>query len=185
MGNLIYTKEATGPLKLSSELYEADSIYSDADMNKRFLQLKSNVCDLNPALVTKCITGTEQDFIMLMNRARDFMNATFTNLLEEEKNQLLEMFRQCVFGYYILTPLIESKEVSDIKVLDYNHIVVKANGDRYLAKVSFFDEADYKSWYERILRIHRLGRAEEYALGHCTDRKGVKNFYLRIDVQLM
>ena len=44
MGNLIYTKEATGPLKLSSELYEADSIYSDADMNKRFLQLKANVC---------------------------------------------------------------------------------------------------------------------------------------------
>ena len=184
MGNLIYTKEATAPLKLCSDFYEAESIYSDVDRNKRFLQLKANVCDLNPALVTKCITGTEQDFIMLMNRARDFINATFAGIDDEEKKQLLEMFRQCVFGYYILTPLIESKEVSDIKVLDYNHIVVKANGERYLAKVSFFDEADYKSWYERILRIHRLGRAEEYALGHCTDRKGVKNFYLRIDVQL-
>ncbi len=184
MGNLIYTKEARDPLNLESEFYESESIYSDDDLNRKFLQLKANVCDLNPALVTKCITGTEQDFIILMNRARDFINATFISLDEEKKKQLLEMFRQCVFGYYILTPLIESKEVSDIKVLDYNHIVVKANGDRYLAKVSFFDEADYKSWYERILRIHRLGRNEENALGHCTDRKGVKNFYLRIDVQL-
>ncbi len=184
MGNLIYMKEARDPLNLESKFYESESIYSDDDLNRKFLQLKANVCDLNPALVTKCITGTEQDFIMLMNRARDFINATFLKLDEEKKKQLLEMFRQCVFGYYILTPLIESKEVSDIKVLDYNHIVVKANGDRYLAKVSFFDEADYKSWYERILRIHRLGRNEENALGHCTDRKGVKNFYLRIDVQL-
>ena len=184
MGNLIYTKEATAPLKLCSDFYEAESIYSDVDRNKRFLQLKANVCDLNPALVTKCITGTEQDFIMLMNRARDFINATFAGIDDEEKKQLLEMFRQCVFGYYILTPLIESKEVSDIKVLDYNHIVVKANGERYLTDVSFYSEEDYRTWYDRILRIHRLGKAEEFALGHCTDRTGVDAFYLRIDVQL-
>ena len=85
MGNLIYTKEATAPLKLCSDFYEAESIYSDVDINKRFLQLKANVCDLNPALVTKCITGTEQDFIMLMNRARDFINATFAGIDDEEK----------------------------------------------------------------------------------------------------
>lgn len=50
--------------------------------------------------------------------------------------------------------------------------------------MTFFSEEDYKSWYERILRIHGLGKSEEYALGHCTDRKGVDAFYLRIDVQL-
>ncbi|MDD3240521.1 MAG: ATPase, T2SS/T4P/T4SS family, partial [Lachnospira sp.] len=77
-----------------------------------------------------------------------------------------------------------SKDVSDIKILDYNHVVVKAGGERYLADVSFFSEEDYRTWYERILRIHRLGRSEEFALGHCTDRKGVDAFYLRIDVQL-
>ena len=96
---------------------------------------------------------------------------------------LLEMFRQSVFGYYVLTPLIESKEVSDVKVLDYNHIVVKANGERYVADISFYDEADYKGWFERMQRIHRLGKGEENALSHCTDRKGVKDFYLRIDAQ--
>lgn len=184
MGNLIYKKKARDPLVLHSEIYEVESIYQDKMMNKRFLQLKANVCDLNPALVTKCITGTEQDFIMLMNRARDFVSATFAGIGEEEKRQLLEMFRECVFGYYVLTPLIESKEVSDIKVLDHNHIVVKAQGNRYLTDVKFFDESDYKNWYERILRIHKLGKNEEYALGHCTDRKGVKEFYLRIDTQL-
>ena len=184
MCRLKYEKKENVSLKLEADTYYLESIYSDEEMNQKFLQLKANVCDLNPALVTKCITGTEQDFIMLMDRAADYVKSRFLDLLEEQKQQLIEMFRECVFGYYVLTPLIESKEVSDIKVLSFDHIVVKANGERYVADVKFFDEADYKSWFERILRIHRLGRTEEFALGHCTDRKGVKDFYLRIDVQL-
>lgn len=184
MKRLKYQSKSTQDLLLESKVYQLDSLYSDNVMNKMFLQLKANVCDLNPALITKCITGTEQDFIMLMNRAEGFVTERFRSISKKKKEQLLEMFRQCVFGYYVLTPLIESKEVSDIKVLDYNHIVVKAHGDRYVANCSFFDESDFKSWFERILRIHRLGKNEENALGHCTDRKGVKDFYLRIDVQL-
>lgn len=184
MSELNYKAINNVPLVLESQRYQVQSIFSDEEMNRLFLQLKANVCDLNPALVTKCITGTEQDFIMLMDRASDYVNLRFGELEESKKAQLVEMFRQCVFGYYVLTPLIESKEVSDIKVLSYDHIVVKANGERYVADISFFDETDYKNWFERILRIHRLGRSEEYALGHCTDRKGVKDFYLRIDIQL-
>ena len=183
MSRLNYQKKGKGKLKLISDRYEGSSLYQNPELNQIFLQMKANVCDLNPALIKKCINGTEQDFIMLMNRAKDYLSR-FTTLTTDQVSQLLEMFRQCVFGYYVLTPLIEAKEVSDIKVLDFDHVVVKANGERYVADVRFFDEQDYKGWYERILRIHRLGRTEEFALGHCTDRKGVKDFYLRIDVQL-
>lgn len=183
MSSLNYIKKGNGNLKLYSDKYKGTSFYQDQKLSQRFLQLKANVCDLNPALIAKCITGTEQDFIMIMNRAKDYISS-FPEISEEEQFKLLEMFRECVFGYYVLTPLVEAKEISDIKVLDFNHIVVKANGERYVSEVSFFDEQDYNSWFERILRIHKLKRAEEHALGHCTDRKGVKGFYLRIDVQL-
>lgn len=181
---LEYEPASDGRLIDQSAIYHVESKYSVTKLQDIFLELKANVCDLNPALVTKCITGTEQDFIMLMNRAKDYMGRNFPNCLEETRKCLLEMLRDCIFGYYVLTPLILSKEVSDIKVLDYNHIVVKANGERYLTDVSFYSEEDYRTWYDRILRIHRLGKAEEFALGHCTDRKGVDAFYLRIDVQL-
>lgn len=181
---LEYEPASDGRLIDQSAIYHVESNYSVPKLQDIFLELKANVCDLNPALVTKCITGTEQDFIMLMNRAKDYMDRNFPNCLEETRKCLLEMLSDCIFGYYVLTPLILSKEVSDIKVLDYNHIVVKANGERYLTDVSFYSEEDYRTWYDRILRIHRLGKAEEFALGHCTDRKGVDAFYLRIDVQL-
>lgn len=121
---------------------------------------------------------------MFMNRAGDYLARHHPELSEDMRKTLMEMLSDAVFGYYVLTPLILSKEVSDIKVLAYDHIVVKANGQRYLTDVSFDSEEDYRTWYDRILRIHRLGKSEEYALNHCTDRKGVDAFYLRIDVQL-
>lgn len=184
MSTLMYEPKSEGMLKLESDFYPVFSLFSDELLNAKFMQLKANICDLNPAVITKCITGTEQDFIMLMDRARDFIKERFGEMTDDDKRNLLEMFRQCVFGYYILTPLVEAKEVSDIKVLDYDHIVIKANGKRYVAKCAFFDQADYNDWFLRILRIHGLGKSDEYALSHCTDRKGVKDFYLRIDVQL-
>lgn len=184
MSDLDYKKKSGGELLQVSSIYHVESAYDNKNVRKQFQELKANVCDLNPALVTKCIIGTEQDFIMLMKRASDYIDRNFVNCSEDNRKQLLEMFSHCVFGYYVLTPLILSKDVSDIKILDYNHVVVKAGGERYVADVSFFSEEDYRTWYERILRIHRLGRSEEFALGHCTDRKGVDAFYLRIDVQL-
>ena len=184
MPRLNYKKKTDGRLNLVSKIYHAESIFGQRETDDMFLQLKANVCDLNPALVVKSITGTEQDFIMLMSRAKDYVERAFPLSTMEVKKQLLEMFRQCVFGYYVLTPLILAKDVSDIKVYSYDRITVKANGTRYVSDVKFFSEEDYKSWFERMLRIHKLGKSEEYALGHCTDRKGVDAYYLRIDVQL-
>lgn len=181
---LNYEPASNGRLIDKSAVFHVDSLYQSNALREKFLELKANVCDLNPALVTKCITGTEQDFIMLMNRAKEYMEVHFLNITEEDKSTLLQMFSDAVFGYYVLTPLILSKEVSDIKVLGFDHIVIKADGERFLTDVSFYSEEDFKSWFSRVLRIQRLGKAEEFSLGHCTDRKGVEDFYLRIDVQL-
>lgn len=184
MSELNYIPKSDGKLIQESQIYKVESAYDDYRLNRWFLLLKANVCDLNPALITKCITGTEQDFIMLMKRASEYIERNLVECRQEDREKLLTMFSDCVFGYYVLTPLILSKEVSDIKVLSHDHIVVKANGERYVSNVKFASEEDYKTWFDRILRIHRLGRSEEFALSHCTDRKGVDAFYLRIDAQL-
>ena len=184
MSKLCYEPKSESKLIQQSEIYPVFSSYQDKELKERFQQLKANVCDLNPALVAKCITGTEQDFILLMNRAKDFIRERHRQASMEEEKRLLQMFKECVFGYYVLTPLIEEKEISDIKVLDYNHIVVKAKGKRYIADCSFYSPSDYNDWFMRILRIQRMGKSDDAALSHSTDRKGVKDYFLRIDTQL-
>lgn len=172
---------------LESKIYHVHSMYEQPELSKAFLELRANVVDLNPALITKCIQGTEQDFIMLMDKAKDFITMTVMKRDcggEAMEMILLDLFQECVFGYYILTPLIRSKEVSDIKVLAWNKITCKANGERYVTDLSFAGEDDYNRWYERILRIHRLSRNEQNSLQHFTDIKGINDFYLRIDIEL-
>lgn len=186
MSKLIYEKEPEGKSIYTPMEYKVNSMYSHPSVKDEFDLLRTNVVDLNSALVTKCIQGTEQDFIMLMNKAKDFLEGTYpAGMRNDAKTELLlELFQECVFGYYVLTPLLKECEVSDIKVLAWDHITCKVNGRRYVTNLSFHNEEDYNRWFDRILRIHRLQRSKEYSLQHCTDRKGIENFYLRIDIQL-
>lgn len=183
MGKLNYEKQFFGDYVYTSKQYKVQSMYAYPGIRDSFINLRANIIDLNPALITKCVQGTEQDFIMLMNKAKDFLERNHDEN-DAAKVLLLDLFQECVFGYYVLTPLIKAKDVSDIKVLAWNKITCKANGERYLTNLSFFSEDDYNRWFERILRIHRLQKADESALQHCTDRKGVENYYLRVDIQL-
>ncbi len=183
MGKLNYEKQFFGDYVYTSKQYKVQSMYAYPGIRDSFINLRANIIDLNPALITKCVQGTEQDFIMLMNKAKDFLERN-NDGNDAAKVLLLDLFQECVFGYYVLTPLIKAKDVSDIKVLAWNKITCKANGERYLTNLSFFSEDDYNRWFERILRIHRLQKADESALQHCTDRKGVENYYLRVDIQL-
>ena len=184
MNSLNYTPKATAIPKLQSEYYHTDSLYKNTELANIFRVVKANICDINAAFVTKCIQGRDQDFIALMDKAKDFINLSFKDISKEYMDVILQMFQESVFGYYVLTPLIADKKVSDIKIYAWNHITCKVNGKRYVSDITFFDEQDYNTWFERLTRIHRLSRADENALQHCTDRKGVADFYLRIDVQL-
>ncbi|MCR5339258.1 MAG: Flp pilus assembly complex ATPase component TadA [Lachnospiraceae bacterium] len=174
-----YVPKAVKEPVRTSRIYSLESVYKDPELSQPFLQLKANICDLNPAFIKKCITGAEQDFVMLMKKAKEFVLGHYP----EHEEKLLLMFRQCVFGYYVLTPFIEDEEVSDIKIYAYNHITIKAGGKRYVADAAFCSRADYEQWLERILLIQKKGRWKEEGLLHVSDRKGAKEFYLRIDCE--
>ncbi|MCR5337551.1 MAG: Flp pilus assembly complex ATPase component TadA [Lachnospiraceae bacterium] len=174
-----FIPKATKESVKESLIYRRKSIYQEPNLVQSFLQLKANVCDLSLALVKKCITGSEQDFIMLMEKAKDFILEHFP----EQEEMLLLMFRQCVFGYYVLTPFIEDEEVSDIKIYSYDHITIKANGKRYVTDAAFYSRVDYEQWLDRMLLIQKMGRWKEEGLMHMSDRKGADAFYLRIDCE--
>ena len=56
MSTLMYEPKSEGMLKLESDFYPVFSLFSDELLNAKFMQLKANICDLNPAVITKCIT---------------------------------------------------------------------------------------------------------------------------------
>ena len=178
---LEYDKSKDTVLRDSIGTYTVTSMYFLPDFKDKFVDLRSNLVDLNDALIKKCIVGTEQDFLMLMQKAKEYLFATIDN--NGLITMLLSLFQDCVFGYYVLTPFIKDPIVSDIKVYSWDHITVKVNGDRYLTNIKFFDEDDYNRWYDRLLRINRLDRSIDGALNNFTDRKSIDSFYMRVDIQ--
>ncbi|MCR5196589.1 MAG: Flp pilus assembly complex ATPase component TadA [Pseudobutyrivibrio sp.] len=183
MPELNYIPSAPKEHILHSEIYEVKSNYQNEELMNLYKRLKGNVIDINKSSIAKSVQGTEQDFLALMGRAKRYLNEYLQDLDEEVKKTLLDMFQSAVFGYYILTPLIDAEDVSDIKVLAWNHIVCKSNGNRYKTNLSFISEQDYNDWYNRLRRIHRIKGDIHNAATYCTDRKTTDAFYMRIDWQ--
>ena len=56
------------------------------------------------------------------------------------QERLLESFEQYVFGYSILSPLIDDEEISDIRVVAYDNVRIKRQGKRMDAGICFSSE---------------------------------------------
>ncbi|NEX02356.1 Pilus assembly protein, ATPase of CpaF family [Pseudobutyrivibrio sp. NOR37] len=183
MSELNYVKSEPKEHILKSEIYEVQSYFNDPDLMDIYKRLKANVIDINGSSIVKTVQGTEQDFLEMMNRAKRFLVQNYYGLKDDEQRKILEMFQSAVFGYYVLTPLLDAVDVSDIKVLAWNRVVCKASGNRYETNVSFLSEQDYNDWYERLQKIHRIKNNIHNAATYCTDRKCDDSYYLRIDWQ--
>ena len=80
MSELNYEKNFTRPeqysdydqIYLQPEIYEVSSLYEHPQIKNDFINLRANIVDLNTANIVKCIQGTEQDFYMLMKKAKEF-----------------------------------------------------------------------------------------------------------------
>lgn len=189
MSNLAYDKENLnlGDMTyedkyLIPEVLEVPSLYSNAKILPLFVRLKTTLVDFDHPVILRTLKGTEQEYIVMMEKAKEVIKSF--NVTTTEEKMLLKMFRACVFGYYVLEPLINDVKVSDISVNAWNKITCKRHGKRYITNLTFLSEDDYDKWYKRIMTINRLTFAETKSLQHCGDLKGAADFRLRLDFEL-
>ena len=162
--------------------FETASFYNNKGIMNEFLKLKTNLVDFDHPRILRIVTGTEQDFIMLLNRAEARLKEQ--NVSPASIAIILKLFKECVFGYYVLTPLIEDKNISDIDVDAWDHITIKRKGVRYITNVTFPSKDDYEQWYKRLMEIHYRKDNEENSLQNFSDLKGAEDYTLRIDLTL-
>lgn len=100
----------------------------------------------------------------------------------EDMDFIIDLFVKYLLGYYILDEFINDPDISDIKVLDYNHIRIKKLGKRYNAKVKFIDKDDYKKFVSLVATKNKKNLSDINALQTFTDKTSNKDFILRIDI---
>lgn len=65
-------------------------------------------------------------------------------------NNLIERFKSYMWGYYVIKPLLNDKDISDIKILSYKNITYKKAGKRYKSDLKFKNPSDYNRFVNMI-----------------------------------
>ena len=101
-----------------------------------------------------------------------------------KQESLLESFEQYVFGYSILSPLIDDEEISDIRVVAYDNVRVKRLGQRMDAGISFSSEKEYRQFVDYVATKNQVNVSNVNAIQRFTDNDSHPGFILRFTVSM-
>ncbi len=102
----------------------------------------------------------------------------------QEKEELLTAFEQYIFGYSRLSPLIDDKEISDIRIVSHDSIRVKKNGVRTDADVAFPSEKEYRQFIDYVATKNQANISNMNAIQRFTDTESHPDFILRFTVSM-
>ena len=160
--------------ELSTELKESnvnfDKIYDDCV--EHFTTVKAG--DLNKW--KRKIKSTEE--------FRKSVKRFFTGkgLKDKEAEELTDRFIKSTEGYQILEELINDESISDIKVLSFNNIRVKRNGERESTDIKFENNDDYKKFVKMVAATNEINLSRINAKQTFTDKDSNAKFRLRFTI---
>lgn len=180
MLNLFKNKEENNSINNSIEdmdikpkLIEEDGIISTRD------EIIENFIIRNPDLINDVQIGKKNN----KDLKNEFYNLIDNyNMSKQNKEKVYKSFEEYILGWGVLTPLIEDKYISDIKVISYDNIRIKVKGKRKSSNIKFKDEEDLKKFIN-IIAIRNGGTlAESNSIQVLTDKESNEKFIFRIDI---
>lgn len=136
----------------------------------------------------------KQNVLMQVRRGsmsrKDFLDevrghvAHYYPMSSKQQDRLLQSFEQYVFGYSILSPLIDDADVSDIRVVAYDNVRIKRLGRRMDAGVSFASEKEYRQFIDYVATKNQVNVSNVNAIQRFTDNDSHPDFILRFTVSM-
>ena len=108
----------------------------------------------------------------------------YYEVTDEEGEDLLKIFEQYIFGYSRLSPLIDDKNISDIRVISFDNIRIKSEGRRMDAGVSFQTPKEYRQFIEYIATKNQVNISNMNAIQRFTDTENHPDFILRFTISM-
>lgn len=101
-----------------------------------------------------------------------------------QAEELLKSFEQYIFGYSKLSPLIDDESISDIRVISYDNIRVKREGQRMDAGVAFSSEKEYRQFIDYVATKNQVNISNLNAIQRFTDTESHPDFILRFTLSM-
>ena len=106
------------------------------------------------------------------------------DVTSEIVEKTLKMFENYVFGYSILTDLINDPQVSDIRVTGYNQIRIKRNGHREDAGIVFSSKEEYARFVDFVATRNQVSLSNLNAIQRFTDDESNPDYILRFTISI-
>ena len=101
---------------------------------------------------------------------------------EEKLKRFNAYILNYVFGFHVLTGLIEDDEISDIKVLSWDNVRIKRLGKRMGTGITFWSPEDFRGAVEMIAVKNGINLGSANGIQTFTDKKSSKKARLRFNI---
>lgn len=92
----------------------------------------------------------------LMDKVREYLERAHPEVRHSDVDFVMARINRAVYGHYVLDPLIDADEISDIMVLSYDNIRVKIASDHYTSNLKFLSPYDYERFVNGLAIRHGL-----------------------------
>ena len=103
-------------------------------------------------------------------------------LAQEYIGKILDGFKAFVWSYDVIDTLIADRDISDIKIYDYDHIRIKKLGKRMGTDVKFRDQKQYKRFVSHVAVKNKVSISNQNALQRFVDAKTSPDAILRFNI---
>lgn len=110
--------------------------------------------------------------------------AHYYELKASDEERLIKSFEQYIFGYSILSPLIDDKAISDIRVVSHDSVRIKREGRRMDGGVAFASEKEYRQFVDYVATKNQVNISNLNAIQRFTDTESHPDFILRFTVSM-
>ena len=110
--------------------------------------------------------------------------AAYYHTTAQEDERLLKLFQQYIFGYSRLSPLIDDREISDIRVVSFDHVRIKREGKRLDAGISFRSPREYRQFIDYVATRNQVNISNLNAIQRFTDTESHPDFILRFTLSM-
>lgn len=117
---------------------------------------------------------------LFMEKVEEYIKKTFPNVVRQDLNILKRRIYRAIFQNYVLEPLIDADEISDIMVLAPDNIRVKVGGERYTSDIKFINEMDYYRFIDSLATRNNLSPSN--AINVFSDIDSNPNFRMRFNI---
>lgn len=118
-----------------------------------------------------------------LEETRQYITEYF-EVSKKEEEELLAVFEQYIFGYSRLSPLIDDKSISDIRIVSHDNIRVKREGKRMEGRIAFGSEKEYRQFIDYVATKNQVNISNMNAIQRFTDTESHPDFILRFTVSM-